>query len=532
AANATPAQPAANATPAQPAANATPAQPAANATPAQPAANATPAQPAANATPAQPAANATPAQPATNATPAQPATNATPAQPATNATPAQLITAPEVDAAQDVSKPIVVTPKNRSSKGVSQTATSIDDSISTIAMDRRALNIEGYGEDTEKNSKEKPSKPAVDDEVLKELSKKPISGWPEPLGASATDEGLPQSKNTGWPSEEIPDLTKSGTPEKKTGINEPVEVDGTTDTHKALDAPAQFTAEKTHIIDKNSISKKAPPAPSFFKQPPVPVGDKVTMNRYEAETTSTQESSEAPKARIIENLGGSKAQLNEARARKAFADNQAQQPTPPKTGNAAQDFETTGTINLPRGTHALKTIGKLAQKNLQNTAKKPVQAIGISDTDASKQSGIKDAGALKSPVAQPRPSANLDDLVRMIREQLPQLQANSGSRITMDFTSSRFGDLNISLTQQQGRLSVVIQADSDSSQESLSQNRNELNRQLRQMGYGQVNVEINNSSRDEQAQSEDTEDNATPDKNIRFIDENGDILEDYTADND
>ncbi|OVE77213.1 hypothetical protein BVX99_03245 [bacterium F16] len=122
---ATPAQPAANATPAQPAANATPAQPAANATPAQPAANATPAQPAANATPAQPAANATPAQPATNATPAQPATNATPAQPATNATPAQLITAPEVDAAQDVSKPIVVTPKNRSSKGYSKASKGI-----------------------------------------------------------------------------------------------------------------------------------------------------------------------------------------------------------------------------------------------------------------------------------------------------------------------------------------------------------------------------------------------------------------------
>ncbi len=218
-----------------------------------------------------------------------------------------------------------------------------------------------------------------------------------------------------------------------------------------------------------------------------------------------------------------------ARTRKHFQQLRAEQPTPAAPNSETQkpqDVEVTSTINLPRGLDELKRKHVPEARIPDPQPGKPLAvAEQVTDPQASNKANANAAHQLDAA----RTKA-VEDLARMIndRVQVAASQESSSSiRLSMDFNSSRLGNVSVSVEQNaNGQLNVTLQAESDGSRQQLNGQRDELARQLRQMGYDQVNVEVHTGQQNEREQTADDDPDANPDENVQFRDEDGNVLED------
>lgn len=87
-------------------------------------------------------------------------------------------------------------------------------------------------------------------------------------------------------------------------------------------------------------------------------------------------------------------------------------------------------------------------------------------------------------------AALVGELISRMQDMIKGSNLDKGSKLSMDFESSTFGQVNLSVQQKAGALAVNIQLSSDSSKDQLMQQRDELANQLRMMGYKDVSLDI------------------------------------------
>ena len=87
-------------------------------------------------------------------------------------------------------------------------------------------------------------------------------------------------------------------------------------------------------------------------------------------------------------------------------------------------------------------------------------------------------------------AALVGELITRMQTMLKGSNLDSGSKLSMDFESSSFGQVNLSVQQKGNTIAVNIQLSSDSSKDQLMQQREDLSNQLRMMGYKEVALDI------------------------------------------
>ena len=87
-------------------------------------------------------------------------------------------------------------------------------------------------------------------------------------------------------------------------------------------------------------------------------------------------------------------------------------------------------------------------------------------------------------------AALVGELINRMQTMLKGSNLDSGSKLSMDFESSSFGQVNLSVQQKGNTIAVNIQLSSDSSKDQLMQQREDLSNQLRMMGYKEVALDI------------------------------------------
>ena len=128
--------------------------------------------------------------------------------------------------------------------------------------------------------------------------------------------------------------------------------------------------------------------------------------------------------------------------------------------------------------------------------------------------------------------AELWELSKAIHQRVMQsTQALPGreTQLSLDFTSRVFGDLGLNLKEADGRLSVLLSAQDEQTRQELQQQREELERNLRQFGYSQVDVNVQGRDGDGQETREEDKDEDA-DRRVHFLDEDGNELSDLAAD--
>jgi len=92
-------------------------------------------------------------------------------------------------------------------------------------------------------------------------------------------------------------------------------------------------------------------------------------------------------------------------------------------------------------------------------------------------------------------AAMVGELITRMQDMIKGSNLDKGSKLSMDFESSSFGQVNLSVQQKGNIIAVNIQMSSDSSKDQLMQQRDDLANQLRMMGYKEVALDIS-SGRD------------------------------------
>ncbi|OVE81813.1 hypothetical protein BVY04_02415 [bacterium M21] len=402
-------------------------------------------------------------------------------------------------------------------------APAADDMMSTMPLDRAKVKQSIFGTSSELTNEPvipaNPKEPVVSmDELLK--------GTPD---ATLKSIDLEKSENVGWPDAQLP-------------------------------TPNDQVAKEIELLQ--NLEKQSGPRPSPFSAKPVEQGPQSAdpLARVPHDKLPEQALANAPrrpgqtmKADAADaKLTGFKTVIT---TREEVAHGRAQQKTqsadlpqarPAKANPRAEipvaetrsgitpetkNIEVTSTINLPRGVDVLKRA-QAALKRGQTQKAKPFDAQvkerqGGEGMQESPQS-LNKAQATVLPNQATR-AGNISDIIRFINENVQHLRGaenTQNTKMVLDFSSNRFGNLNITIEQSSGQLNVTLQSDTDSSRQQLLDQRDELARQLRQMGYGEVSVDIEDKDQDAQKKQAAEDEDDSPDKNVRFRGEDGNILED------
>ena len=113
-----------------------------------------------------------------------------------------------------------------------------------------------------------------------------------------------------------------------------------------------------------------------------------------------------------------------------------------------------------------------------------------------------DPTALASnPLAKARAASSTNEIVNAIQELIARSgtplkgsNLDSSSKLTMEISIDGFGSLKLSLERSGERISVNMQAGSDSGKEQLSSQRQDIERDLRKLGYSDVSLDFGSSA--------------------------------------
>ncbi|RMD84860.1 MAG: flagellar hook-length control protein FliK [Lentisphaerae bacterium] len=208
---------------------------------------------------------------------------------------------------------------------------------------------------------------------------------------------------------------------------------------------------------------------------------------------------------------------------------------PVMPGITAQEKNTkmpdpTGTFYMPRGTNA-KIPGKGTMKRQLHEIRRalPATVPHPGKTSHAPQT-ISTQPSPSNPLRVNRDEA-IQELVQVLRDHLPAPPLHTAAQqLDLQFSSTRFGNLSITLQHQNDRLEIVLQSSQEQTQQELMQSREELARQLRQLGYQQVQIQVlsrdprqggSNPRSGHQTSAGDSDD----DRRIRFVDEDGNELD-------
>ncbi|MCJ8328584.1 MAG: flagellar hook-length control protein FliK [Lentisphaeria bacterium] len=110
------------------------------------------------------------------------------------------------------------------------------------------------------------------------------------------------------------------------------------------------------------------------------------------------------------------------------------------------------------------------------------------------------------------------DIQQFAAELQRLIKAQPTNDVSLSLESKVFGNMNIIITESSGHLNLQFQMENDQARQQLQQQRAELVKLLKNMGYEGVEVSIENESNDAAESELDDEDS---DQHTKFIDEDG-----------
>ena len=120
----------------------------------------------------------------------------------------------------------------------------------------------------------------------------------------------------------------------------------------------------------------------------------------------------------------------------------------------------------------------------------------------------------------------VEQILDMVKENLPLPAMSAASGLKLDFDAGSLGRIQMQLQQNGDAIQVTISANSDSAQQQLMDQRQELAQSLRNLGYRDLAVNINDQRQQSQGDAQSRQNQPSGNDDIDNVRLNGDSQED------